>query len=173
MSKAFLPSSGAGGVQKKEEEKLLDKPKLKVDPRILKKISVLRQKAKDLLSQKKFEEALALLDTAIELNSTSYKLYRLRSIALSCLQQYERAAIDADRVIELAPSVMDGYYHKGFALFYMQDYAGAAHAFQSGLRLNPTDKTLRQGFWDAVSLVAQGRTCPENFDFDDVSITNR
>lgn len=33
-----------------------------------------------------------------------------------------------------------------------------AHAFQQGLKLNPTDKTLRQGFWDAIALVAQNRT---------------
>lgn len=25
-----------------------------------------------------------------------------------------------------------------------------AHAFQEGLKLNPADKVLRQGFWDAV-----------------------
>ncbi|KXZ46970.1 hypothetical protein GPECTOR_39g464 [Gonium pectorale] len=53
---------------------------------------------------------------------------------------------------------MDGHYHKGFALFHLKDYAGAAHAFQQGLKLNPTDKTLRQGFWDAIALVSQSRT---------------
>lgn len=38
-------------------------------------------------------------------------------------------AADADRVIEFAPHVMDGYYHKGFALFHLKDYAGAvSHA---------------------------------------------
>ncbi|KAG2449422.1 hypothetical protein HYH02_005569 [Chlamydomonas schloesseri] len=134
------------------------KHKHKVDPRIEAKITELRRKAKEHLSVKHFEEALRCLDLAIDLHSTSYKLYRMRSIALSCLQQYERAAADADRVVELAPHIMDGYYHKGFALFHLKDYAGAAHAFQQGLKLNPTDKTLRQGFWDAIALVSQGRT---------------
>ncbi|GIL90336.1 hypothetical protein Vretifemale_17970 [Volvox reticuliferus] len=118
----------------------------------------LRRKAKEHLSTKQFEEALRCLDIAIELHSTSYKLYRMRSIALACLHQYERAAADADRVVELAPHIMDGHYHKGFALFHLKDYAGAAHAFQQGLKLNPTDKTLRQGFWDAIALVSQSRT---------------
>ncbi|PNW77964.1 hypothetical protein CHLRE_10g458700v5 [Chlamydomonas reinhardtii] len=134
------------------------KHKHKVDPRIEAKIMELRIKAKEHLSVKQFEEALRCLDLAIDLHSTSYKLYRMRSIALSCLQQYERAAADADRVMELAPHIMDGYYHKGFALFHLKDYAGAAHAFQQGLKLNPTDKTLRQGFWDAIALVSQSRT---------------
>ncbi|GLC36557.1 Hsp90 cochaperone [Pleodorina starrii] len=134
------------------------KIKGKIDPRIEQKIHELRRRAKEHLSTKQFEEALHCLDIAIELHSTSYKLYRMRSIALSCLQQYERAAADADRVVELAPHIMDGHYHKGFALFHLKDYAGAAHAFQQGLKLNPTDKTLRQGFWDAIALVSQSRT---------------
>jgi len=32
-----------------------------------------------------------------------------------------------------------------------------AHAFQEGLKLNPADKVLKQGFWDAVSLLSQTR----------------
>ncbi|GFH18098.1 protein STIP1, partial [Haematococcus lacustris] len=60
--------------------------------------------------------------------------------------------------MQLAPHIMDGYYHKGFALFNLHDYAGAAHAFQEGLKLNPADKVLRQGFWDAVGLLSQNRS---------------
>ncbi|PNH08038.1 Protein STIP1 [Tetrabaena socialis] len=135
-----------------------EKKKTRTDPRIEAKINALRRKAKDHLSIKEFNEALQCLDLAIDLHSTSYKLYRMRSIALTCLHEYDRAAADADRVMELAPHIMDGYYHKGFALFHLKDYAAAAHAFQEGLKLNPTDKTLRQGFWDAIALVSQSRT---------------
>lgn len=141
--------------------------KHKTDPRIEQKITELRRKAKEHLSLKQFEEALRCLDIAVDLHSTSYKLYRMRSITLACLQEYSRSALDAERVIELAPHIMDGYYHKGFALFHLKDYAGSAHAFQEGLKLNPTDKSLRQGFWDAVALVSQSRTdqATANLDF--------
>ncbi len=46
-------------------------------------------------------------------------------------------------------------------------HACQAHAFQEGLKLNPTDKSLRQGFWDAVALVSQSRTdqATANLDF--------
>lgn len=33
-----------------------------------------------------------------------------------------------------------------------------ARAFQQGLALNPTDRTLRQGFWDSMNLLSQSRT---------------
>lgn len=55
------------------------------------------------------------------------------------------------------PSLMDGFYHKGFALYQMQDYGGAAHAFKEGLKICPADRVIQQGFWDAVTLLSQTR----------------
>mmetsp|Transcript_5040 Transcript_5040/g.10937 ORF Transcript_5040/g.10937 Transcript_5040/m.10937 type:complete len:162 (-) Transcript_5040:659-1144(-) len=129
-----------------------------IDPRIELRIKELRNKAKGHLTQQEYVEALSCLDLAIDLNTSSYKLYRLRSIAHACLGDYRGSAADAEKVIDLAPTIMDGYYHKGFALFNLKQYAEAAHAFQEGLKLNPADKVLRQGFWDAISLVSQSRT---------------
>mmetsp|Transcript_13273 Transcript_13273/g.23360 ORF Transcript_13273/g.23360 Transcript_13273/m.23360 type:complete len:141 (-) Transcript_13273:13-435(-) len=128
-----------------------------IDPRIAARIKELRDKAKLHLASQEFSEALSCLDLAIDLNSSSYKLYRLRSIAHGCLQDYEDAAGDADRVIQLAPHIMDGYYHKGFARFNLKQFAEAAHAFQEGLKLNPADKAMRQGYWDSVNLLSQTR----------------
>lgn len=85
------------------------------------------------------------------------QLYRLRSLANACLDEFEQSVRDADHVIDLAPSCADGYYHKGCALYNLRDYAGAAHAFEEGLRLNPTDRILRQAFWDSVTLLTNGR----------------
>lgn len=39
------------------------------------------------------------------------QLFRLRSIANSCLREFEGSAADAARVIQLCPSLIDGYYH--------------------------------------------------------------
>ena len=36
-----------------------------------------------------------------------------------------RIAADSEKVIELAPNIMDGYYHKGFALFNLKQYSEA------------------------------------------------
>lgn len=35
--------------------------------------------------------------------------------------------------------------------------APQAHAFQEGLKLNPADKVMKQGFWDAIGLLSQTR----------------
>ena len=53
------------------------------------------------------------------------QFYRLRCIAYSCLSAYDQALNDAERVIELQPKQVDGWYHKGFALYHLRDYQGA------------------------------------------------
>lgn len=83
-------------------------------------------------------------------------------------QDYDASLADAERVIELQPNSTDGWYHKGFALYHRKDYAGAAHAFQEGLKLNPADRVLRQGFWDSVTLLSQHRVMlPSRFGLPD------
>lgn len=44
---------------------------------------------------------------------------------VACLHTHTGTTDDAEAVIELAPSNPDGYYHKGFALMQLSDYAGA------------------------------------------------
>ncbi len=46
---------------------------------------------------------------------------------------------DADKVIELSPMLMDGHYHKGFALFNMKDYSSAVREGGSEPRSNCRD----------------------------------
>ena len=159
----------------------------------------LRSQAKHCLLQHDFEKARALLTEALRLTPDSYKLYRLRSVALACMQQYQEALAvrpavpcsmlcscswdcssalqcapplrtycaaltctlrsvlvvlqclaarlhlimamlihpdccgsltqclllqDADQVIAAMPGSTDGYYHRGFALYHLQQYAG-------------------------------------------------
>ena len=109
------------------------------------------------MAEGKHEEALEFIGQAMELKPSSFKLLRLRSMAYACLHKYPKSLADAEKLIALQSTSTDGYYHKGFALYQMQDYSGAAHAFRHGLKLNPTDKVLHQGFWDSLTLLSQHR----------------
>mmetsp|Transcript_31135 Transcript_31135/g.37682 ORF Transcript_31135/g.37682 Transcript_31135/m.37682 type:complete len:152 (-) Transcript_31135:273-728(-) len=122
-------------------------------------VQQLKTEGKAALARHDFEGARDVLSQAIALNASSHKLFRLRSVAYACLQEYTASLEDAEKVISLQPNSTDGYYHKGFALYHQKDYSGAAHAFQEGLKLNPSDRVLRQGFWDAVTLLSQHRVC--------------
>ena len=118
----------------------------------------LRHRAKDFLIKKRYDDALECLDTAIDLDSGSYKLFRLRAVCHACMGDFANSCLDAEKVILLTPNSTDGYYHKGFALFNLRRYSEAAHVFQQGLKINPGDAILKQGFWDSVGSVSQRRT---------------
>mmetsp|Transcript_1576 Transcript_1576/g.2721 ORF Transcript_1576/g.2721 Transcript_1576/m.2721 type:complete len:159 (-) Transcript_1576:141-617(-) len=122
-------------------------------------VQLLKVEGKAALARQDFECARDVLSEAISIRADSHKLYRLRSVAYACLQEYENSLMDAEKVIALQPNSTEGYYHKGFALYHLKKYAGAAHSFQEGLNLNPSDRVLRQGFWDAVTLLSQHRVC--------------
>lgn len=119
---------------------------------------LLRSQAKHLLVRQKFGEAAELLCEALRLTPESYKLYRLRSLAHACLHEYDASLRDAEELIRLRPSSPDGYYHKGYALYHKDDFAGAAYEFQRALGFSPCDRILRQGFWDAMTLMSQCRS---------------
>jgi hypothetical protein len=53
----------------------------------------------------------------------------------------------------MSPHASRRQYHKNECL--MPAACLQAHAFQQGLDLNPTDKIMRQGFWDAVNLLSK------------------
>lgn len=125
-----------------------------------KQAQVLRSQAKHLLVRQKFSEAAQLLTQAIRLTPGNYKLHRLRSLAHACVHDYEAALRDATALIQLKPCSPDGYYHKGYALYHKNDFGGAANAFQQALELSPCDRILRQGFWDAMTLMSQCRSSP-------------
>lgn len=119
---------------------------------------LLRSQAKHLLVRQKFGEAAELLTQALRLSPESYKLYRLRSLAHACLHDYDASLQDSEVLIRLKPRSPDGYYHKGYALYHKDDFAGAAHEFQNALEFSPWDRILRQGFWDAMTLMSQCRS---------------
>ncbi len=107
------------------------------------------------MAKERHADALLDLNAALELTPGSYKLHRLRSMVHACLENFEKSLEDAERVIALQPASTDGYYHKGYALYKMRDFVAAAATFNEGLKLNPIDKSLTQGFWDALTLLHQ------------------
>eukprot|EP01026_Neomeris_dumetosa_P062233 TRINITY_DN58828_c0_g1_i1.p3 TRINITY_DN58828_c0_g1~~TRINITY_DN58828_c0_g1_i1.p3 ORF type:complete len:100 (+),score=9.37 TRINITY_DN58828_c0_g1_i1:274-573(+) len=80
-----------------------------------------------------------------------------KSTTYACLEQYEDAIADADKLIELLPDSPDGYFCKAHTLYQNKQYQQSARAYKNALRFNPTDKVLLQGFWDSLTLLSQSR----------------
>jgi tetratricopeptide (TPR) repeat protein len=85
----------------------------------------------------RFDEAIADMDTAIELEPDNPELYVQRGQIILLLYEWDRVLADYNRAIELDPDYADAYYYRG-VLFYTQAHrAEALPDFQRYLELAP------------------------------------
>jgi len=91
-----------------------------------------------------YEEAVKQYTAAIEIDAKSYNAYVRRSQAYCKLRQFERAAVDAQKAIEIAPEKATAYYHKAEACFENDEYSSARKAAREGLKHNPSAKEKKE-----------------------------
>lgn len=101
------------------------------------KVNNLIQKAKQELSQKRFNEALLSCNAAIELDSNIAEPFYLRSEAYLQLESFQLALFDADRAIKIDPRFEKAYVNRGFANVKLGNYAEAIKDTDKALALNP------------------------------------
>lgn len=122
----------------------------------------LRRKAKAHIQKEQFEQALPILNQVIDLHPSSANLYRLRCLCFSRLGRHQESLEDALVIEKLKPLSCTSYFHKGSALYGVGDYFAAASSFQQGMEMNPQDKALKEGFWNAVTMIQNLRKTSQN-----------
>jgi stress-induced-phosphoprotein 1 len=78
----------------------------------------------------------------IELDPTEHTLFSNRSMANLSLGNYEAAAADGIKCVELNPMFMKGYHRAGSAYMKLERYEDAAKIVQKGLVLHKADAAL-------------------------------
>jgi len=91
----------------------------------------------ELLNGGKWEEAIAELDMAIELNPSSAKAYSNRGYAHRELEQYEQALADFDKAIELEPDYAGAYLNRGATYFDLEQFEQAVADYGKAIELDP------------------------------------
>ena len=94
------------------------------------------------MSRKQYKEAVNEYTLAIEVSPAgpnSYVYYSNRAAAHCYLANYVNAANDCQRSIELNPTYEKAYSRLGLSLFLQGDYEGSILAYESSLKLDPTN----------------------------------
>ena len=94
--------------------------------------------------QKNFAKAIELYTEAITENPSDHTIYGNRSAAYANLKQYQKALGDGEKCIELKPDWGKGYHRKGTALHGLGKLEDSVHAFEDGLKVDPTNAQMQQ-----------------------------
>ncbi|XP_058779150.1 protein SGT1 homolog [Vicia villosa] len=95
----------------------------------------LEEKAKEAFVEDHFELAVELLTQAILLDPTKPELYADRAQANIKLNNFTEAVADANKAIELNPSLSKAYLRKGNACMKLEEYQTAKIALETGASL--------------------------------------
>ncbi|XP_071929466.1 protein SGT1 homolog isoform X2 [Coffea arabica] len=101
--------------------------------------SDLETRAKEAFIDDHFELAVDLYSQAISVSPTNAELFADRAQANIKLNNFTEAVADANKAIELDPSMPKAYFRKGLACIKLEEYQTAKTALEVGASLAPGD----------------------------------
>lgn len=105
----------------------------------------LKTQGNAMFSAKKYREAVALYSQAIQLQPRNAVLYSNRAAAFAQLRWHQRALEDSQKVVELDPTSIKGFWRLGSTHLINRSFPEARAAFSRGLAVDPSNGPLRQG----------------------------
>ena len=100
----------------------------------------LKDKIKELVSSKKVEEAIKLIDEAIEKDNNDSNLYLSRGFFYSISNMYDKAIEDFNKSIELNKNNENAYFFIGFVKAKLGKYEESIEDFNEVIKLNPDNE---------------------------------
>jgi len=94
-------------------------------------------KSEELISQRRFSEALPVLNTLIGIDSSLYEGWFLRGVAKYNLGDIRGAISDFDKSLKANPLSAQSYHYKAIALSQVSEYDEALKEISSALELRP------------------------------------
>ncbi|KAI8909650.1 hypothetical protein EDD86DRAFT_205953 [Gorgonomyces haynaldii] len=107
------------------------------------KAELLKQEGNKKLASKDYDGAIKAYTDAIQLHEDAV-FYANRAAAHSQKGQHAPAVQDAKRAIELDPGYSKAHSRLGHALFGLGNYKEAVEAYENGLKLEPTNQSMKQ-----------------------------
>ncbi|KAG2675702.1 hypothetical protein I3760_12G017700 [Carya illinoinensis] len=117
--------------------------------------SDLERKAREAFIDDHFELAEQLYSQAIALDPTRAELFADRAQANLKLNNFTEAVADANRAIEMDPSLAKAYLRKGSACFNLEEYQTAKAALETGASLAPGDSRFTNLLKECDWLIAK------------------
>jgi serine/threonine protein kinase len=117
---------------------------LQINVEAIKASNDLYRQGEKLLEQGKYDKAIEVYTTAIELNPIDSKLYNNRGIAYYAKREYEKSIADYTKAAELNPSHTSAYINRGLVYKDIGYDEMAITDFRKALELDPENKLAKE-----------------------------
>jgi Flp pilus assembly protein TadD len=92
--------------------------------------------AKKFINNRQYDQAIAILDQAIQIDPNNALAYNYRGIAYYRSKSYEEALADFNKAIQLNPNLAMAYNNRAYAYFRKKDYSKAEKDLLKAQALN-------------------------------------
>jgi len=135
----------------------VDQPQesLEIDSKLIEKADEFKAEANKSFKDKKYEDAVRLYTSAIELNSKSAVYFANRSFANLRLENFGYALEDATKAISLDKKYIKGYYRRASAHMSLGKFKLALRDFEAVKKARPSDKDAQFKFLECSKIVKQ------------------
>ncbi|KAH9487049.1 Small glutamine-rich tetratricopeptide repeat-containing protein 2 [Psilocybe cubensis] len=101
------------------------------------------------MSSKEYDAAIESYNKAVALDPTNPVYYSNRAAAHSSKGDHLAAVGDAEKAISVDSKFVKAYHRLGHAQYSLGDFKAAASAFERGLKLEPSNASLKTGLQNA------------------------
>ncbi|VEU36558.1 unnamed protein product [Pseudo-nitzschia multistriata] len=117
----------------------------------------LKSKGNTYMQKKKYDDALECYTEALRLSPSgpqSHVYFSNRAAALLSMKKFDKAILDSERAIALAPSYGKAHARLGLAHFLLGDYRPAMEAYTVALKYEPENKSSKSYLEKAAKKLA-------------------
>ena len=97
------------------------------------------EKGNTLSTSRKYEQAIAAYDRALQIQPNYYEAWLKRGDAQIEMEQYETALASYERAIEIQSEADEGWHRKGRVLSLMEQYEAALDSYERAIAIQPED----------------------------------
>ena len=111
-----------------------------------------------------YQDAVDLINYAIEIKPNNHEAYSNRANALMELKQFEAALSSFDKALSLNPTFADAHYNKANTLMELKQFDAALVSFNIAIRLNPSFADAYCNRGNAMLELKMFKSALESFD---------
>jgi len=114
-----------------------------------------KEKGNEYFKNADYPNAIKCYTEAMKRDPTDFVLYSNRAACYTKLAEYTLGMSDCDKCLEMNPNFAKAYSPKAYLFYIKKDYVKAIEYYEKGLKLDPDNKELKDGYASTMQAFSQ------------------